>query len=206
MTSQDALSPMDRLRQEYAENELDHDRNPTEDGFVEWLVHQIQSTRDRDELRREVGVTSAAEQLGALRAGAAAAGFDLTGLPAEQGVKFGLAHGQLLAERDRLADRLALATEFTVCAVPEDDINHSVYAITVAYRGRGRWAVTRHRWCLGADGEWDFEMRPSEREDAWLDAHRFDLDTALRLAHEAAPAVEANGITAADVAARHGKG
>jgi hypothetical protein len=36
---------MDRLRQEYAENELDHDRNPTEDGFVEWLVRQVHQAR-----------------------------------------------------------------------------------------------------------------------------------------------------------------
>ncbi len=59
------------------------------------------------DIRAMAGVTSAAEQLGALRAGAAAAGFDLTGLPAEQVVKFGHAHGQLLAERDRLVTALA---------------------------------------------------------------------------------------------------
>lgn len=96
----------------------------------------------------------------------------------------------------------AMATEYTICALPEGDINHGSYAITVAYRGDGRWAVLHHRWCLGTDGVWDFEMRPSEREDEWLDAHRFDLDTALRLAAEAAPGVEVNGITAAEVAAR----
>ncbi len=41
-------------------------------------------------------------------------------------------------------------------------------------------------------------MRPSERDDDWLDAHRFDLDTALMLAKEAAPKVTVNGFTVAD--------
>jgi hypothetical protein len=47
MTSDDDSrdTPMDRLRQEYAENELDHDRNPTEDGFVEWLARRVAATR-----------------------------------------------------------------------------------------------------------------------------------------------------------------
>lgn len=39
------MNDMDKLRQEYAENELDHDRNPTEDGFVEWLAGQVVALR-----------------------------------------------------------------------------------------------------------------------------------------------------------------
>jgi hypothetical protein len=41
-------------------------------------------------------------------------------------------------------------------------------------------------------------MRPSEREDDWLDTHRFDLDTALKLAKEQAPLVTVNGYTVTD--------
>ncbi|HEY9413313.1 MAG TPA: hypothetical protein VIQ30_01015 [Pseudonocardia sp.] len=92
-------------------------------------------------------------------------------------------------------------TEYTVCALPEDDINSGSYAITVAYRGRGLWAVLRHRMCLGTDGEWDYESIPSEREDEWLATHRFDVHTALRLALEAAPKVTVNGWTVADALA-----
>jgi hypothetical protein len=90
------------------------------------------------------------------------------------------------------------ATRYTVNCLPEDGIDSHVFEITVEYRGDGRWAVKRHSQCLAADGTWDYEMRPSEREDDWLDAHRFDLDTALKLAKEAAPHVTVNGFTVTD--------
>jgi hypothetical protein len=90
------------------------------------------------------------------------------------------------------------ATEYEVSILLEGDTNRSLFVITVQYRGEGRWAVTRHGSCLGADGEWSWESIPSEREDAWLAAHRFDLDTALRLARAAAPHVVVNGHTALD--------
>jgi len=90
------------------------------------------------------------------------------------------------------------ATEYEVSILPEDDINRHSFAITVQYRGNGRWAVTRHSSCLGADGTWEFGIKEYDRGDAWLDAHRFDLYTALRLAREAAPHIVVNGITAAE--------
>lgn len=49
---------------------------------------------------------------------------------------------------------------------------------------------------------WDYEMRPSEREDEWLATHRFDEAIALRLAKEAAPHVTVNGRTVADALAQ----
>lgn len=83
----------------------------------------------------------------------------------------------------------------------------SMWVVAVEDRGMGRWAVVRGvRQCLGADGEWDYEPSPSNREDDWLDAHRFDLETALRLAREQAPKVRINGMTALDILARHGYG
>ena len=90
------------------------------------------------------------------------------------------------------------ATEYEVSILPEGDIRRPVFTITLQCRGEGRWAVTRHGSCLGTNGEWSRESIPSEREDAWLDAHRFDLETALRLAREAAPDVVVNGHTALD--------
>lgn len=94
-------------------------------------------------------------------------------------------------------------TEYTVNCLPEDD-GHA-FALTVAYRGRNRWAVLRHGSCLSADGQWDYEMNPSSREDDWLDEHRFDLDTALALAKEAAPKVTVNGHTVTDALAMHAR-
>lgn len=76
------------------------------------------------------------------------------------------------------------------------------FDITVERRSNGRWAVLRECKFLGMDGTWADAPRPSERKDGWLDAHRFDLDTALRLAKEAAPHVTAKGRTAAEVLAR----
>lgn len=89
-------------------------------------------------------------------------------------------------------------TAYEVSILPEDDINRSVFTINVEYRGDGRWAAVRHHECLDAAGEWSYEMRPSEREDDWLDTHRFDLGTALDLAKKAAPHIVVNGHTALD--------
>jgi hypothetical protein len=89
-------------------------------------------------------------------------------------------------------------TEHTVCALPEGNVNYWHYAIKVAYRGDGLWAVLNGGFCLGTDGEWDYEPSPSGRDDDWLATHRFDEATALRLAEEAAPTVEVNGITVAE--------
>lgn len=98
----------------------------------------------------------------------------------------------------------ARPTRYVVNLLPESEYakgGHH-FEITVEWRGEDRWAVLRSGWCLGADGDWDYERRPSEREDDWIAAHRFDLRTALRLAKEAAPTVTVNGVTAADAVAR----
>lgn len=101
-----------------------------------------------------------------------------------------------------LPEPTVTATLYEVSILPEDDINRDVFAIQVEYRGGGRWAVTRLSSCLGDDGTWDFGIKAYDRGDDWLDAHRFDLDTALKLAKEAAPHVTVNGHTAADAYAR----
>lgn len=91
-------------------------------------------------------------------------------------------------------------TEVTVCAVPESSVNHYVYAVTVSWRGDETYAVMHSGFCLGADGEWDYEPRPSSRDDEWLASHRFDYDTAYRKAIEVAPDVIVNGRKAREVA------
>jgi hypothetical protein len=101
-----------------------------------------------------------------------------------------------------MSDAYAHVTEYTVCSLPESNINYMSYAITVAYRGRGLWAVTRHRMCLDKDGDWGWESIPSERTDEWLAENRFTRAEALRLAKLEAPKVVVNGFTVADVLAR----
>lgn len=91
-----------------------------------------------------------------------------------------------------------MAVEYTVNCVPEDDLDSFCFEVPVQYRGNGRYAVIQHSHsCLGADGTWDQGVEEYDRGDDWLDAHRFDLDTALRLAKEAAPHVTVNGYTVA---------
>jgi hypothetical protein len=92
-------------------------------------------------------------------------------------------------------------TRFDVSCLPLDDINAHGFTLTVEYRGRGKWAVLNSRWCLSSTGEWEWESIPSEREDDWLETHRFDLETAQRLAVEAAPKMVCNGWTVADALA-----
>jgi hypothetical protein len=92
---------------------------------------------------------------------------------------------------------------YEVCAVPYDEYgNYLSFLITVERTHHtGTWAVRLRGRCLGADGEWDWEHIPSERTDEWLHSHRFDLETALKLAVEVAPTITVNGYTVADALA-----
>jgi hypothetical protein len=97
-------------------------------------------------------------------------------------------------------------TRYEVSCIPEDHETRHSLTIAVEYRGRGKWAVLNALYCLSASGEWDYEMRPSEREDEWLAAHRFNLEAALEMAEREAPLMRVNGWTVpqilADIAAR----
>jgi len=93
-------------------------------------------------------------------------------------------------------------TEVTVSAIPEGNVNHTLYSVKVQWRGGETYAVERHGQVLGSDGEWDYEPLPSSREDDWIATHRFTYDRAHQLACEAATHVVVNGFTVADVLAR----
>lgn len=82
---------------------------------------------------------------------------------------------------------------------PEGELGLWHYSLTVAYRGRGLWAVLDGSNCLSKSGTWDYEMRPSSREDDWLAEHRFPLGEALELARKTAPHMEINGRSASEV-------
>jgi hypothetical protein len=110
--------------------------------------------------------------------------------------------GYITAEVDALRARLAAATQFTVCAVPEDHPDHNLFAITVTKCGPTSWAVQNGGWCLGYDGVWDLAESRETGTAAWLALNRHDLDTALRLAQAAAPHIKVNGVTAVEAAAQ----
>lgn len=95
-------------------------------------------------------------------------------------------------------------TTYEVGLFPLDHEGSSVYNLRVEYRGKDLWGVFRSKWCLGSDGEWDWEPVPSDRDDEWAAAHRFGLDTALKLARQHAPGVTMNGKTAVEAAREEG--
>jgi hypothetical protein len=87
----------------------------------------------------------------------------------------------------------AMATKYDVSCLPVDHRERIHFTLYVEWRGDDRWAVcTGFQRCLSSTGEWDYEPSPSNREDDYLDTHRFDLDTALRLAKEQAPLMTCN--------------
>lgn len=91
-------------------------------------------------------------------------------------------------------------TRFHVSCFPVDHEDHGSFNVMVEYRGRDLWAVVNgFGQCLNTDGEWDWEMRPSEREDDWLASHRFTVRDAVRMARDVAPKLIVNGWTVDDV-------
>ena len=111
---------------------------------------------------------------------------------------------QLREKYQITAEAFTRQTEYQVSVFQESDdpegyLGLSSWSLTVAYRGRDLWAVTDRINCLSRSGSWDYEMRPSEREDGWLAEHRFPLEEALALAQAAAPSVSINGRSAAEL-------
>lgn len=92
-------------------------------------------------------------------------------------------------------------TEYTVSCIPEGNPRRRYFVLKVVRRGDGgQWAV----WdgfepgqYLDAAGEWGFHDGTAD----WWPLHRFDLDTALAVAREAAPKVTLGGLTVAEVLA-----
>lgn len=110
------------------------------------------------------------------------------------------------------------AVRYRVNSVPEDPHGPAdLFALAVEYRGSNRWAVVLRGSYLGTDGAWSYghdwpgEPTPDQYEayeasrQQWLDTHRFDEDTALRLAQEAAPHITVNGYTVTDALAMQQK-
>lgn len=109
-------------------------------------------------------------------------------------------------------------TQYSVCALPDGIPDRDMFTITVEPRGDS-WAIKRgeHR-TLGADGQWSwgYAWPGGDREPAsdaewddyhaghtlWLAEHRFDEETAIKLAKEAALHISVNGWTIERVLAR----
>lgn len=91
---------------------------------------------------------------------------------------------------------------YRVTWLPDDDPNVWTWSVTVEWRNKDSWAVCHGPYCLSESGEWEYELRPSDRTPAWERTHRFNLDTALALAKKAGPELNVNGLTIADLIAK----
>jgi hypothetical protein len=105
-------------------------------------------------------------------------------------------------------------TRYVISCLPEGHDERFTYTIQVGYRGNGLYTVRHTLKFADIHGNWDYE--PPSLEDSseaderahetWLDAHRFDLDTALALARKLAPLLTYRGRTVADALTGHGHG
>ena len=108
------------------------------------------------------------------------------------------------------------ATRYEVSCVSEDHPDAPVWTITVEYRGNDRWAVLERGAYLDADGNrswgsnWENGREPVTDEELaacrkaheeWLNAHRFDLETALDIARKRAPQLTIGRVTVQQVLA-----
>jgi hypothetical protein len=96
-------------------------------------------------------------------------------------------------------------TGYRVSCLPEEHDDRWTFTVQVQHRGYGRYAVVHGLHQYGTDGQWSREPSWAEdgsdedAENAWLDAHHFDHDTALRLARELARTLTYRGRSVADV-------
>lgn len=110
-------------------------------------------------------------------------------------------------------------TKYLVSCLPQEHPDAPLFTLAVEWLIGNRWTVTNQGGHLDAAGvksfgfEWsggvhepatDEERDSYNREyDAWQDAHRFDMDTALNLAHELAPKMAYRQYRVADALAAH---
>jgi hypothetical protein len=96
-----------------------------------------------------------------------------------------------------LPDVSVQITRYEVSLLPEGDINRKYFTLFVEHWGKGVWGVHDGAASYDIDGDRSDGLKPYGRE-GWEALNRFDLDTALAVAKEAAPHVVVNGHTATD--------
>lgn len=103
---------------------------------------------------------------------------------------------------DPVPDPDVQPTGYVVSCLPEGHDDRWAFTIQVKYTGNNLFAVRHGIRDYGTDGTWNYEPGwPEHGIDesvAWLAAHRFDHDTALRLARELAPTLVYRGRSVAD--------
>lgn len=106
---------------------------------------------------------------------------------------------------------------YLISCLPEGHDERFLFTVQCKYRGDGKWAVYNRSRLLATDGTWTFGFQWSggnaepatdeglasfdKEQEAWLADHRFDHDTALRLAKEAASKLTYRGYGVAEALA-----
>lgn len=103
-------------------------------------------------------------------------------------------------------DATVLPTSYVVSCLPIGHDSRWEFTISVLHQADGLYAVQHSLRYWGTDGTWSFnpgwDEEVEEHQGAaaeWLAAHRFDHDTALRIAKEQAPRLVYRGLTVAEV-------
>ncbi|NUP15461.1 MAG: hypothetical protein HOZ81_05025 [Streptomyces sp.] len=93
-------------------------------------------------------------------------------------------------------------TGYLVSCLPEGHDDRWTFTVQVRHTGGGLFAVLHGIRHYAADGTWSYEPGFDDEDDTaeleWVAAHRFDHDTALRLAKEVAPTLTYRGRSVAD--------
>lgn len=92
-------------------------------------------------------------------------------------------------------------TRYQVSCLPSDHVDAHHFTLYVERRNvdPDRWAVTNGFGCYDADGNHEYESRPSSRTDEFKREFRHSLDDALALAKRIAPTMTVNGHTVESV-------
>jgi len=112
-----------------------------------------------------------------------------------------------MADQLQLPDTAKIVT-YDLTLLPRDWEGAYIWHLTVEWRdtapdGTDLWAVCWGGRCANRRGDWSPERSPSNRTERWLRTHRFGLAEAMKIANRSLPKLTINGLTAADVIARH---
>jgi hypothetical protein len=103
-----------------------------------------------------------------------------------------------------LPEPVVQPTSYVVSCLPEGHDERFQFTVALQYRGSGLYSIRHSLKHYGTDGTWTYEPDFDEDDDAeaaWAATHRFDQDTALKLARELAPNLTYRGRTVADALA-----
>jgi len=94
--------------------------------------------------------------------------------------------------------------KYLVTRLDPNHMDATLWGVTIEWRDTDLWAVCHMGKCYTVTREWVREPSPSNREQSFLDATRFNFGKAAFFAELAVDSLVINGMTSRDMAAaRH---